>query len=78
MTTDTVENKLTDASEAWPDFDPHGVLAERAATCGDVSNMTCITAGMTLEEILAKLLGVPVADAAGILAKNEVQPESGE
>jgi len=77
MTTDTVKTELTDTGEGWPDFDPHGVLAERAATAWDVSNMTCITAGMTLEEVLAKLLGVPVDEAARVLAESQAQPTDG-
>jgi hypothetical protein len=74
MTTDTLKTELAAPGELWPDFDPHGILAERAATAWDVSTMTCITAGMTLEEVLAKLLGVTVEEAARVLAQNEAQP----
>jgi hypothetical protein len=71
MTTNTPKNEATDAGESWPDFDPHGILAERAATAWDVSNMTRISADMTREEVISKVMGIPLEDVPRVLAEVE-------
>lgn len=69
MTTDTRNNEPVEAGESWPDFDPHGVLAERAATAWDVSNMTCVTGDMSREEVISKIMGISLEDVPRVLAE---------
>jgi hypothetical protein len=51
-------------------FDVHEVLLDRARTIGDFSLMTRFDASMSVEQILAKLCGISIEEAADRIKRN--------
>lgn len=55
----------------------HEEIAARAASAGDYAHMTRFSRGMSREEIVAKFMGIPIADVPAALAAAGATPPHG-